>query len=553
MGYDISQTTSVIVQNTSDAQKELAALQDEINSGEVEVGSERFAEIINRMYELSGNTNEATKALRDYKSEMDGVTIDLSTLIGADGEIDISGLKSSLTDIHDSTKSTFEDVEQGSKDMKDALNEAISQASDPEKIEYFKTVLQGLPDAVNYTNSEVSREATELTDAVQTQLLSKLTDEFNQAMTDWDEMNWWEKLMSGADNKDEYAKQRVDEFKKGYIDPVSEEIETQFDDLGIEGAGWSSEASQQIIDAMFDEKVIHSDMGTDLQISLNDNWKNILNNTANGSYTVAYENGKYIIQGIGAGAEEETEKTSKKTAQSFWDKLTGAIRDKFGIHSPAENMKPLGGFMLLGAIEGFTDKFTEWTDTINDWFENYVKPYFQVENWTFDGIKEGLMNSFTAALNGVKSLWNTFAEWINENLTWKIDPVEIGGKKVFDGAEIKLAHLPKFDIPQYAIGGFPEDGLFMANHNELVGQFSNGQTAVANNMQIVDGIKSGVAQAVREEIGNYLREIADNTSDTATNTHEIARKPVSGGMSDRDVAKANLRGQRSLGMQLRLT
>lgn len=553
MGYDIGQTTSVIVQNTSDAQKELAALQDEINSGEVEVGSERFAEIINRMYELSGNTDEATKALRDYKTEMDGVTIDLSTLIGADGEIDISGLKSSLSQIHDSTDLTFKNVEKGSDEMKDALNEAISQASDPEKIEYFRTILQGLPDAVDYTNSEVSREATELTDAVQTQLIGKLTDEFNQAMTDWDEMNWWEKLMSGADNKDEYAKQRVDEFKKGYIDPVSTEIETQFDDLGIEGAGWSSEASQQIIDAMFDEKVIHSDMGADLKISLSDNWKTVLDNTANGSYTVAYKNGKYIVKGIGEGAKEQTKVTTKEASDNLFSSLWKNICDKFGIHSPAENMKPLGSFMLLGAIEGFTDKFTEWTKTIDDWFENYVKPYFKVESWTFDGIKEGLMKSFTAALNGVKSLWNSFADWINENLKWTIDPVVIRGKKLFDGAEISLAHLPKFNIPAYAIGGFPEDGLFMANHNELVGQFSNGQTAVANNMQIVDGIKSGVAQAVREEIGNYLREIADNTSDTATNTHEIARKPVSGGMSDRDVAKANLRGQRSLGMQLRLT
>ena len=44
-------------------------------------------------------------------------------------------------------------------------------------------------------------------------------------------------------------------------------------------------------------------------------------------------------------------------------------------------------------------------------------------------------------------------------------------------------------IPQYAIGGFPEDGLFMANHSELVGKFSNGKTAVANNAQITQGIE----------------------------------------------------------------
>lgn len=50
--------------------------------------------------------------------------------------------------------------------------------------------------------------------------------------------------------------------------------------------------------------------------------------------------------------------------------------------------------------------------------------------------------------------------------------------------------------PQYANGGFPEDGLFFANHNELVGKFTNGKTAVANNAQIVEGIKAGVYEAV---------------------------------------------------------
>lgn len=44
----------------------------------------------------------------------------------------------------------------------------------------------------------------------------------------------------------------------------------------------------------------------------------------------------------------------------------------------------------------------------------------------------------------------------------------------------------------FANGGFPEDGIFYANHNELVGQFSNGKTAVANNKQIVEGIREGV-------------------------------------------------------------
>jgi len=53
----------------------------------------------------------------------------------------------------------------------------------------------------------------------------------------------------------------------------------------------------------------------------------------------------------------------------------------------------------------------------------------------------------------------------------------------------------------YASGGFPEDGLFYANHNELVGKFSNGRTAVANNEQIEAGIARAVYSAVVDAFG----------------------------------------------------
>lgn len=52
------------------------------------------------------------------------------------------------------------------------------------------------------------------------------------------------------------------------------------------------------------------------------------------------------------------------------------------------------------------------------------------------------------------------------------------------------------DIPAHANGGFVEDGLFFANSGEMVGKFTNGRTAVANNDQIVRGIQQGVYSAM---------------------------------------------------------
>lgn len=60
----------------------------------------------------------------------------------------------------------------------------------------------------------------------------------------------------------------------------------------------------------------------------------------------------------------------------------------------------------------------------------------------------------------------------------------------------------KFKFNLFASGGFPEDGVFMANHGELVGKFANGRTVVANNNQIIQGIQAGVYQGVYDAIKN---------------------------------------------------
>ena len=84
-------------------------------------------------------------------------------------------------------------------------------------------------------------------------------------------------------------------------------------------------------------------------------------------------------------------------------------------------------------------------------------------------------------------------------------------------------------IPTYQTGGFPEDGFFMANHNELVGQFANGRTAVANNEQIVKGIAEGVGPVMYAAMKQAISEMPQQGSgdvylDTTKVTKEIMGK-----------------------------
>lgn len=122
------------------------------------------------------------------------------------------------------------------------------------------------------------------------------------------------------------------------------------------------------------------------------------------------------------------------------------------------------------------------------------------------------------------------------NKTAKID------KKNF--LEINTLKNAGYKVQTYSTGGFPEDGLFMANHGELVGKFNNGKTAVANNDQITTAfaqaitntlapaIYAAVSQAVSENQSQQTGDVyLDGTKLTTTimgKAEQITRSRGSG-------------------------
>lgn len=107
-------------------------------------------------------------------------------------------------------------------------------------------------------------------------------------------------------------------------------------------------------------------------------------------------------------------------------------------------------------------------------------------------IVQGIING---AISLVESVINTITATISKLWTWLGIPA------------IPAIHIPRVDfsgaLMEYATGGFPEQGqLFIAREAgaEMVGSLG-GRTAVANNDQIVEGIRAGVYDAVVEAMG----------------------------------------------------
>ena len=94
-------------------------------------------------------------------------------------------------------------------------------------------------------------------------------------------------------------------------------------------------------------------------------------------------------------------------------------------------------------------------------------------------------------------------------------------------------------VPRYETGGLPEDGWFRASKGEYFGSFDDGTSVIANNNQIINGIANGVKDANAEQ-NALLRE--QNAL-----LREILAKDMSVNIGDREIARANERGKRSMG------
>lgn len=165
----------------------------------------------------------------------------------------------------------------------------------------------------------------------------------------------------------------------------------------------------------------------------------------------------------------------------------------------------------------------------------------------FSGIKSGIKNIVNDIIGLVEGMVNAIINGVNKIATDIKEFTTFSWTNPLTGTThsssgIQLPTLTALSIPRLATGGMVEAGqLFMANESgpELVGSMG-GNTTVANNEQIISGIQQGVEIAVSQILAPYLSQIAENTRETAN-------KDFSVNIGDRDIARANVRGQRSLG------
>ena len=161
----------------------------------------------------------------------------------------------------------------------------------------------------------------------------------------------------------------------------------------------------------------------------------------------------------------------KAISASKINEMTSAIKELIN------QFKRVKDYGLNETINGFGNSLKSAGNNIVSFFKNSLTSSqgssigYSFGQSVASGIKSGIKNNFSLTLK-----------------------LTTGGDTV-----------KSYKVQAYANGGFPEDGWFRASHGEIMGQFDNGKSVVANNQQITAGIEEAAYKG-------YMRAIQDGGS-----------------------------------------
>lgn len=202
-------------------------------------------------------------------------------------------------------------------------------------------------------------------------------------------------------------------------------------------------------------------------------------------------------------------------------------------------LMPVVAPILEAMGEVFIDVFNTIFDAIGGLFDalsGLVEFIAGTFTGDWDRAWNGIVQIFTGIWAGLKSVVETFM-----NATIKLINGLIEGINNVSGAigipAIPTIPLYSLDIPMLAKGAvIPPNAPFMA----MLGDQRNGTN--------IEAPADLIRQIVREESANA--ELLSYLADIARNTRETADKDVSVNIGDRDIARANIRGKKSMGRSL---
>lgn len=329
--------------------------------------------------------------------------------------------------------------------------------------------------------AEISASMGTIFDAMQADMIAKSAVVAQNALTEWNNLKWWEKLFAGSPAR--YVDKALQDYQKNIVDPTMERIRESMEQLGIDGELFASDAMEAIMNSLFDynvydgsvsfantlteeTKALFEQYGIDahafakvaglnivegleegIEENLDENWfqrtfgkiftwfKNLFKN--NSPSKVFKDYGGDLADGLKIGVDDGIK---KKDYDNMFTRISESIKNVFGIKSPSRLMMGYGGDMMDGLAIGVqrggknvVSAMKQVTDDLKteglDPFQEFVDESNQAIQDSYFETLDVMEYSFLDTLSVVIREWESLPSWFQDSI---FDIISAGSRDLKD-------------------------------------------------------------------------------------------------------------------------
>ena len=468
-GGSVDEYMGVIDRVMGNTTSRIDELEDEIAS----LGEQYKAEKITETEYYEGIATREAEIMK-----LSGSTNDLGTQIGnIYKNIDFESADSLSQSIEQVTSSAKE-AKSGINEYYDGLTSMLERyqelATDDDAKAKISDMILASDKSRAQDLAKVDEQVKAFTEQIQAGVVTHTQEAYDKALEEWNNMPRWKQALFYGNNPASFVKTSLTNYQNNVAKPIMGDIQTSFNTLGIDGETWAYTAIDHILTTAFTAnpyKGIITAFGSDIGSSVNSAFEEV---------------GKQAPEGYAKGISDNTT-VSDNAAKEMTGSSVDAGEDGIEVNSPSKKFAEIGKYADLGYADGLKDNKHFILSEINDLTKDLLTAagdIFSEARWK------------AMAVTASKALSKNFTMPTLKSIGLKVNYSAAYGMKKNVADALGLSGWPNLKWYAYKNGGFPEDGMFFANSGELVGKFSNGKTAVANNEQIIDGIAAGVYNAM---------------------------------------------------------
>ena len=518
-------------------QQSISDLNAQFESGEI-TASDYYAAAMPLYNKLSDVASEGQ--IQDVAEQMENLNgaLDLSKFING-ASFDSAAFESYFAEVTGTVQEGMAALQQSGADYEATVNDftqKLSALGVDVDAKYITDVLEANTTAVDTGLNEYKEGWEAYTNQIQVGLLNQLPSIIQQAESEYDNLNWFQKVLTP---KTEYVDTAVKEWQDNVVAPMESEIQKSFGEMNIINDTWASDAVTTMFEALETELSPDAAVPESKINVLDDNWQAILEgmlSDVNKMLDMDVWAGD-MVQGYADGIENSSG-DCRVPIETWAEKMLEWFHDsklKFG--SPSETMEEYGEYTVEGFTNGLnsdesnallSSSVNSFANRVVNYFNGKIQTFKEIGEYIAKGIADGMSSKLSLVGNSAEDLAKVIKEKIEEELDiespskvmyklgeYTTEGFKLGMESLFGETEKamtsftgEIAKAPKlsYSVPTVSAQGIKQtditSSLYPLIYNAVSSAMENGNTNVN---VILEGDADKIFKVVQNKSQMYTR------------------------------------------------